>query len=590
MRALPVRPVSKEDLARLIDVARFRRPATAWIRGGRVLNVYTGKVEPANVALSGDRIAYVGEREPPADGGTEIVDAGGYTLVPGYIEPHSHPSHIYNPVTLSEFALTRGTTTLFQDDIFFFLMLEQAQLECLMEKVARLPAKNFWWARLDPQKTDPELKIPFTPERIGRMLEHPLVMQAGEITAWKELLDGDPAMVEKMHTARESGKRIEAHNPGATYETLSAMAAAGATACHESITAGEVLRRLKAGMWATLRHSSIRPDLPELLEGLREAGHSSWSRVMMTTDGSAPFYYERGHQDYLVKLALKSGLEPVEAYRMVTLNPATYYGLDGELGGIAPGRVADILFLEGLENPAPARVMANGAFCAEEGRPLVEFPQPDWEDLGVRPLPRPEWRARPDWFRVAARDGPFPVGELANAVILLRSDEELPAKNGAYDLEALGGDYLHAALLDCGGEWITTGVVKGFGRVEALASTYNISREVLALGRDVEQMARAVNRVMALGGGICLYEGGRPIFELPLPLFGAMSRERMDSLMRSTGELYGLLRERGYRHEDPIYSLLFFAATHLPALRFSRRGLLFVKTGEILSPARAPGR
>jgi adenine deaminase len=122
-----------------------------------------------------------------------------------------------------------------------------------------------------------------------------------------------------------------------------------------------------------------------------------------------------------------------------------------------------------------------------------------------------------------------------------------------------------------------------------LASTYTLSQDIIVLGKDAVQMAQAVNRIMENGGGICLMENGRPLFELSLPLMGGMSLENMDVLIARTSTLVHLLRERGHRHEDPIYSLLFFSATHLPSIRFTRKGLLSVKTGTILIHSRELG-
>lgn len=581
----PIKPFSKAQWKQLIEVSRFQRPATAWIKAGQILNIYTGEVCAENIAIFEDRIAYVGSKEPKMDEQTLMIDASQLTVVPGYIEPHAHPFQLYNPASLSEFALRRGTTTLVNDSLNFFLRLEQNQLEHLFAMMSEMPVKNFWWARLDPQNTDNDLKALFTPERVIRTLKHPAVIQAGELTAWKALLDGEEDIQELMYAARNEGKPIETHNPGASVETLSAVTAAGVTCCHESITADEVLRRLRLGLYATLRYSSIRPDLPDLIKGLLEEKNLCWNRMMMTTDGSTPFFFEKGFTDYLVQLAIDAGLPPIEAYRMVTLNPAVYYGLDQELGGIAPGRLADILFLEDLYNPTPVMVMADGKIVVEKGQLITPLPEVKWEDVGIGKMVSPSWKATPEWFSVRQTAEKYPVAEMMNAAILMQTNERLPVENGEVIISK-DDDYLYAALLDPRGNWITTGIMKGFGKIDALASSYTLSQDIIVLGKDRNQMAQAVNRVMEIGGGICLLEGGKPIFELSLPLFGGMSLENMDTLIAKTGQFVDLLKERGHLHEDPIYSLLFFSATHLPTLRFTRQGVLAVKTGKILVPVK----
>jgi adenine deaminase len=239
--------LTPEKLSKLISVSRFTSPATTWIRGAKVLQIYTGEISQLHVVLSEDRIAYVGEKEPFIDSSTEIIDAQDFTLVPGYIEPHAHSFQIYNPQTLCEFALAHGTTSLLHDNLPFFLQLQQHEMEGLIQALQDMPIKNFWWARLDPQVSESDLAQQFTPERIQRMLQNPAVLQAGELTYWKELIDGDPSMIARMWESRQAGKRIETHNPGASIETLNAVAAAGATGCHESINAEEVMRRIRLG-------------------------------------------------------------------------------------------------------------------------------------------------------------------------------------------------------------------------------------------------------------------------------------------------------------------------------------------------------
>jgi adenine deaminase len=577
--------ITKEKWNQLVNVSRFKSPATSIIRAKHILNVYTGEILSGNVALYDDRIAYVGQKEPLFDEKTMLVDAEDHILVPGYIEPHSHPFQIYNPVSLMEFALARGTTTLILDTLFFYLGLSSEKLHAFLDHMSDLPTKNFWWTRLDPQTTNPSLQAKFTEGPIRKLLERSDVIQAGELTGWREILDEAGESRELMYLAMMSGKRIEAHNPGASIETLNAITAAVATCCHESITADEVISRLRLGLYASLRYSSIRPDLPELLRGLLAKDLPiAWNRLLMTTDGSPPFFLQKGFTDFLIQLAIESGVPTIEAYRMATLNPATYYGFDQHLGGISPGRVADILFLEDLQIPTPKKVMANGKMVAEHGTLYSRFPIMDWDRFGISPLPPQDWKVKPEWFRIQSSSYTYPVVQMRNAVILMDKQEQLPIFNGIVQLPE-NGEYVYFGLVDVRGKWTTQGIVKGFAKIDALASSYTVSRDIVVLGRDPDQMAKAANHVLHQGGGICLYENYSMIYNLPLPLFGGMSVSAMDDLIKQTHLLVDMLRQRGYTHEDPIYSIFFFTATHLPRVRFTRDGLVSVKTDEVIVPA-----
>ncbi|GAB7387763.1 adenine deaminase C-terminal domain-containing protein [Bacillaceae bacterium] len=606
-----LRQQDTEGLRKLIETARRERAAEKWIRHATFLNVYTGELQTGHIAIAGERIAYVGEKEPLADDGTEIVDATGFVLVPGYIEPHAHPFQLYTPLTLAAYALGRGTTTLVNDNLFFYVNMPQDELEAFLEETQEWPAKMLWWARLDAQSRSRGLENVFTLERMQRMLAHPLVVQAGELTEWPALLQGDPALLQGMLAAKRQGKRVEGHLPGASVETLNAVAAAGVTACHEAINAEEVLRRLRLGMYVALRHSSIRPDMPELIEGLLEQGIEWTNRLLLTTDGSPPAYLENGFTDYVLRLALEAGLDPVPAYRMATLNPATYYGLDADIGGIAPGRIADILFLEDLRAPTPRKVMANGKWAAENGivndDRLRTFAAGE-DRLAMQGYESVSWRATPDAFAIPWRDGEkFPVIELSNAVITLERRMKLPVREGKITLPE-GQGLLYVSFIGRDGRFVTNGVLKGFadrfGDRAALASTYTASPGVLVVGSDRQAMAQAVNRVLEMGGGITWLEGDdtewswnvspgnegksrgfETLFELPLPLAGMMSRAPMSRLIAETKRFYLLLQERGYRHSDPVYTLLFLTATHLPKLRLTGDGLYEVRNREVVIPS-----
>src|SRR5438552_1273922 len=167
-----------------------------------------------------------------------------------------------------------------------------------------------------------------------------------------------------------------------------------------------------------LRESSLRPDLSDLLDALKEAPGLT-ARAMLTADGSMPaFILEHGFVDHLIRTAMQRGVPPLDAYRMATLNPATYFGKDADLGGIAPGRYADICLLRDLSEPRPETVVARGRVAAREGRTLVPIPEPSWRRVFLTPAARltARWRARAADFRLPGR-ATFPVLRLVSAVI-----------------------------------------------------------------------------------------------------------------------------------------------------------------------------
>ncbi|WP_172673501.1 adenine deaminase, partial [Calditerricola satsumensis] len=249
------------------------------------------------------------------------------------------------------------------------------------------------------------------------------------------------------------------------------------------------------------------------------------------------------------------------------------------------GRVADINFLEDLANPTPVHVMSGGRLRVQDGQ-LVDAPPPfDWSRYPAlcRYAPRVT-PADPDWFRVLDPGFPFPVMDLVN--VITRPSEGGRVENGEVVPVPERGE-LYVALLSVDGRWITTGILRGFGVFDAFASSFSGSGDVMVLGRDRQAMARAVNEVCAMGGGMVLLDEGREVYRLRLPLGGCMSDLPMDELMDSTDDLVRLLRVRGYRGNDPLYALFFLSATNLPFLRLTADGILDVKGKRILVPSRA---
>lgn len=569
-----------DDQQKLTDVAMGRLAPTLLIEGGQVLNVFTGQLERKEIAIAGRRIAYVGKLEQSGlsiDSTTERFDATDFILVPGYIEPHAHPFQLYNPVSLAEKVLTLGTTTLISDNLFHFTQLEDRELFDFLEELDHSPVKHFWWARWDAQTPLPaEKEYLFSADRVKEMLSHPLVLQGGELTDWMPLLQGDARMLEWMMEAKQKGKRVEGHAPGASYRTLSRLAAAGVTGDHESISPEEVWQRLELGYMTTLRHSSIRPDLPVLIQGLLKKEYVPWHRLMLTTDGATPLYLEQGFTDYLIRTAIENGCDSVRAYQMVTINPAIYYGLEGDLGAIAPGRIADINLLSSLDRPTPAIVFAEGKKWAEGTRLTATFPQANWQTYqGLQGEFSLSLTAE-DFVFPDELEESVPVINLMNPVITRLTQES----------RELEEDCLYAFLVDPRGKWITPGVIRGFGQgIDGIASSYTGSNDLVVIGRDPASMAEAANRVGHLGGGIVWMQEQTLHYQLPLPLAGKMSKIPLDQLIEDLKPLIEQLKAFKHPFHDPLYTFLFLSSTHLPQVRLTADGLMSIKDKKIILPS-----
>src|SRR5438552_7812760 len=393
--------MTSHERRRLIAVARGEAAADLYVRGGTLLNVYTGELYPANVAIAGERIAYVGPRDDMIGARTRVLDVPGRILSPGYIDPHVHPAHLVTPAALARHLLPLGTTTVFADTLQIWELGGLRAFRAVADALARSPLKFYWMIRPHAQSrtTDEARRYPL--RDLARAMEHPWTVAVGEVTRWPDAHASAPDLLRRLAVGQRRGRRVEGHTAGASAEKIAAIAAAGFTSDHEPITAAEVLERARQGIAVMLRESSLRPDLVGLLDALKTAP-ALVSRLMLTSDGSMPaFLRTHGFVDHLIRVALERGVAPIDAYRMATLNPATYYGLDADLRRLAPGRYADVCLLDDLAEPRPAAVVARGTIVATGGRLLARIPEPSWRRVFTSATARLDvrWRARPGTSR-----------------------------------------------------------------------------------------------------------------------------------------------------------------------------------------------
>ncbi|MFJ7830851.1 adenine deaminase C-terminal domain-containing protein [Peribacillus sp. NPDC046944] len=561
-----------------IDVLDGKRSPHILLKNATYLNQALRKWVKANIWIYDDRIIYVGTNLPENIDRCEMVDCSDQYLVPGYIEPHSHPSQLYNPLSFSRYASHFGTTTLINDNLPFLLQLGKKKAFSLLKELRNIPVTMYWWSRFDGQTELIDEDTVFSHGAVKSWLEHDAVLQGGELTGWPKLLDGDDMMLHWIQEAKRMRKKIEGHFPGASEKTLAKMTLFGADCDHEAMTGDEVMERLLQGYFVSLRHSSIRPDLPNILQEIHELGIDQYDKFFYTTDGSPPSFYEKGFIDCLIKIAIEQGVPVIDAYNMATINIARYYNIEYLHGNIATGRVANINFLSDIEEPAPVSVMAKGKWVKRDGKIIPDSQEINWSDFDFKPLEM-------DWDLSLKEDFEFsmPFGiELVNNVI---TKPYSLSNDVGYEELTFQDDECFFMLIDKEGKWRINTILKGFAdKLCGFAATYTNTGDIILIGKRKKDMHLAFNRLKEIGGGIVLTEQGEVIHEVPLTLKGIMSNKEVPELIIEENELKRLLRERGYRFADPVYTLSFFSTTHLPYIRVTQRGVYDVMNKNILFP------
>lgn len=528
-----------------------------------------------NIWIHGDRIVYAGKEMPETIDGAEIFDATGKKIVPGYIEPHVHPFQLYNPKTFAEYAGALGTTTFISDNLPFFMNRDNETSFSVLDQLKKQPFHYYWWARMDSQTALRDEAQQFNPQEIMPWLLREDVLLAGELTAWPRLLGGDPNLFATVQAAKESKKKIEGHLPGASEKTLARMKLLGIDGDHEAMTLEEVEKRLLHGYVVTLRHSSIRPDLPHLLKEMVAHKLDVFDHIMMTTDGSTPSFYRDGVMDQCIQVALDAGVPVIDAYLMVSYNVARYYDMTDVHGLIATGRYATLNILADERNPVPTDVLCQGIWLKKDGQAQAVFEPVDWAALGKF---SPAFDLYADDFTLDHAFGIEMVNDVITKPYKITIDTSVDALSTEHDESFL-------VLMNRAGNWRVNTLLKGFAsNVEGFASSYSNTGDIILIGKRKEAMMQAFAELKRIGGGMVLIENGQPIVTLSLPIAGGLSEEPVAALIEKELLLKAALKERGYHHMDAVYTFLFLQSTHLPYVRVTPLGIYDVMKNKVLVP------
>jgi adenine deaminase len=582
----------------LIEVALGRRAADLCLRNARLVNVYSAEIlEGQDLAISEGRIAYVGPPERTLKASHSTLDIEGSYLVPGFVDAHAHVDFFANPVSLTPHLLATGTTAVMADPHEVVGALGTRGLEALVTMTRGLPLKFFFSV---PVATPPLPEVEGQPvlstEDVEYWLSRPEMRAISEVTPWVRVVSCDEDLLRKFQIAEHREKRIEGHTTGASLLKLSALVAAGLTSCHEAITAQEARDRLRLGLHVMLRHGSIRADLNSLAGLITDEAGVDTSRVMLTPDWmDPPAILSRGYMDSLVRAAIAGGVPSVVAIQMATLNPARYLGLDTKIGGLGPGRLADILVIDNLEELRPRLVIADGQVVARDGEYVgEELPLPT-EALSLpwlphRVIPR-ELNAEDFQVGSPAPDGwtVVPAMRVVDKTITEPQDVRMPVQGGRIQLPK-GSDVLKAALWNSELSGFRVAFLTGFGAaVGGLASSLaHEPHRPLVVGRSDTDMALALNRMRELRGGLVLAHEGRVRSEIPLPIGGLMSLESLEGLAAQMDSMNGLLRGMGCSLDSPLFTIGFLTFSALPWVRLTPSGVRDVRSGRVIWPE-SPG-
>jgi adenine deaminase len=572
------------DCKGLIDVAAGRRTADLLLEHCRIVDVFGHRIIENDVALWGGRVAGVGQKYRAR----RTIDLGGRYLAPGFIDAHIHlESSMLLPAEFARLAAARGTTLCVCDPHEIANVMGLAGIRLLARLSRRLPVEfRFSLPSCVPASPLETSGHSLSAAQLSTLAGEPWVAGLAEVMNFPGVVAGSAGLLAKL--ALVPGQPLDGHAPGLTGQSLAAYLACGISSDHECTTAAEAAEKLSAGCQVMIREGSTARNLAALLPLVRP---ETLPRLMLVSDDLSPEeLLEEGHLDRILRRARALGADPISLIRMVTLNPALYFGLPRR-GAVAPGYIADLCVLDDLEG---FRVSA--AFKAgRQSYPLSADNEPARNQVAPRSSMRLA-EIGPEIFGVAHRPGQARVIQLVpGQIVTLAAAQALPERGGAAVADP-SRDLVKLAVIERHGRSghgrgggkgpnIGIGFVQGLGlRRGALASTVaHDSHNLIVAGVDDADMARAANALIECGGGQAAVAGGRVLARLPLPLAGLMSTSAAEEVVAQERALLRAARELGCQAEtSPFMALSFLALPVIPALKLTDLGLVDVGRFEVV--------
>lgn len=568
--------MDKSTLKRLIDVAAGRAPADLRLKNCRVIDVFNKTVFPADVLVAAGLIAgYGAEGFPEA---AETYDAQGAYLAPGLIDSHVHieSSHL-SPAEFSRLVVPHGTTTVVADpheicnvcglEGFDYMLRasEEIALQVFLQVPSCVPCTPF-------ENAGAVLGAAEIRQRIGCRR----VLGLGELMNFVGVCAADDAILDKLLEADRCGKLVDGHSPGLQGALLDAYAASGVRTDHECTTPAELRARTQRGIYVLLRQGTACHDVLRLLPGV-DSGNERFC-LFCTDDRQSASLIEAGHIDNNLRIAIAAGLDPLTAICMATVNAANCYGLT-DRGAVAPGRRADLVLFDDLQQLSIREVWIGGRHVAQNGRYLAQDPHVEPTNVSGRMHVRAFSAARlalplrTDCVRTI-RLIPGSVVTEAGTAMVSRDADGLWQRDGQ-DIVKLAVVERHTGTGNVG-----LGLLEGYGLKNGAVATSvaHDSHNIIVAGDNDQDMALAVERLIALGGGMALVQNGRVLDSLAHEIAGLMTDRPGELVAQRIREL-GDAAHRAlgiHANVDPFMALCFMALPVIPQLKITDTGLFDV--------------
>ena len=578
----------------LIEVAAGRTPAQIVIRGGIWVNVHTRETLPNHdIAITHGRIACVVPNASYCIGDdTEVIEAEGRYMIPGLCDGHMHiESGMLTPAEFARAVIPHGTTSMFTDphEIANVLGLKGVRL---MHDEALLQPINIFTQMPSCAPSAPGMEttgFEISAEDVAEAMTWPGIIGLGEMMNFPGVSNADPKMLAEIAATQNAGKTVGGHYASPDLGTAFAAYVAGGPADdHEGTCEEDAIARMRQGMRSMIRLGSAWYDVESQITAITEKGLDSRNMILCTDDCHSGTLVNDGHMNRAVRHAIECGCDPLVALQMATINTATHFGLEREIGSLTPGRRADVILTSDLRTLTIEKVVARGQLIAVDGTIITHCPHLDWPDSARQTVNMGKTLSATD-FEVSAPSGANSV--TANVIGVI--ENQAPTKALKMDLPVFDGlvegvnGTCQIALVErhrATGR-VVNAFVSGFGYEGKMAMASTVahdSHHMIVVGTDRAQMAMAANRLAEVGGGITIYQDGQETALVELPIAGLMSDKPATEVAASAEKMMQAMRECGCTLNNAYMQHSLLALVVIPELRISDLGLVDVRTFEFI--------
>ncbi|MDY6793507.1 MAG: adenine deaminase [Thermodesulfobacteriota bacterium] len=558
------------NLDEMITYARGEKQADLLLTNARVVNVFSGKIIPRSIGVANGYITGFGSY--PAK---KTIDMNGRFVAPGFIDAHVHiESSMSCPTEFVRCVLPHGTTTVAADPHEIANVFGAEGIDYMIDSSKDQPMNIFFTLPSCVPATEMETSgAKLDADDLLPFFGHERIIALAEMMNFPGVIYRNKQVLKKIERMKKQSKPVDGHAPGLTGRDLYAYISAGISSDHECTTIKEAEEKLNAGMHIMIREGTGAKNLKALLPLVNR--HTA-RRVMWCTDDRHPHdIIKEGHIDFIVRSAIKMGLDPVTAIKIATINPAEYFGLN-HVGAIAPGRQADMVVFSHINHPVIEEVYVRGKLTARKGKMLPGIKKPT--PLDIRSSMNVDM-AKIDFSIPAVNRQARVIEIIPDQLATGQSLSKMPV-SGSTAVCDIKRDILKIAVVERHRKTgnIAVGFVRGFGLKQgALASSVaHDSHNIIVTGTNDEDMRTALEAVVRMGGGLVAAYNGKICADLHLPIAGLMSMQPVETIKQKLDHLIEISRKFGSSLNDPFMTLSFLALPVIPELKITDKGLVDV--------------